>query len=82
MISKTCTWYFLKERSNFESRSVRNLYRTVLDNEESLVHDVDAFLEYVDIANENRRVELFKKWSERVYTPLQVVNPSLLQLFI
>lgn len=61
----------IQERSNFESRSVRNLYRTVLDNEESLVHDVDAFLEYVDIANENRRVELFKKWSERVYTPLQ-----------
>ncbi|CAB4012999.1 Hypothetical predicted protein, partial [Paramuricea clavata] len=61
----------IQESSNFESRSVRNLYRTVLDNEESLVHDVDAFLEYVDIANENRRVELFKKWSERVYTPLQ-----------
>ena len=53
---------------------MRNLYRTVLDNEESLVRDVDAFLDYVDVANENRRAELFKKWSDRVYTPLQVEN--------
>ena len=61
----------IQEKSNIESRSVRNLYRTVLDNEESLVRDVDAFLDYVDVANENRRAELFKKWSDRVYTPLQ-----------
>jgi hypothetical protein len=38
------------------------------------VRDVDAFLEYVDVANENRRAQLFKKWSDRVYTPLQVEN--------
>ena len=63
---------FLQERSNLESRSVRNLYRTVLDNEESLINDVDAFLEDVDVANENRRIQLFKKWSDRVYSPLQV----------
>ncbi|XP_028411644.1 protein FAM228B-like [Dendronephthya gigantea] len=61
----------IQERSSLESRSVRNQYKTVLDNEERLVQDADAFLEYVDVANENRRVELFKKWSERVYTPLQ-----------
>ena len=52
---------------------MRNLYRTVLDNEETLVQDVDAYLEYVDVANENRRAELFKKWSDCVYTPLQVI---------
>ena len=61
----------IQEKSNIESRSVRNLYRTVLDNEESLVRNVDAFLDCADVANENRRAELFKKWSDRVYAPLQ-----------
>ena len=57
---------------------MRNLYRTVLDNEESLARDVDQFLKYVDVAHENRRAELFKKWSDRVYTPLQVKNHHIL----
>ncbi len=59
---------------------MRNLYRTVLDNEESLARDVDQFLKYVDVAHENRRAELFKKWSDRVYTPLQVRNHHIFSL--
>ena len=57
---------------------MRNLYRTVLDNEESLINDVDAFLEDVDVANENRKIQLFKKWSDRVYSPLQVRSCMLI----
>lgn len=61
----------IQERSDFESKSVRNICTAVLDNEDTLVQDIDAFLEYNDISNENRKALLFKKWSERVYTPLK-----------
>ncbi|CAH3161578.1 unnamed protein product [Porites evermanni] len=61
----------IQERTDFESRATKNMYTTLLDNENTFVKDVDRFIDHREALDRRKKQMLFKKWSERVYSPVK-----------
>ncbi|KAJ7385675.1 hypothetical protein OS493_013702 [Desmophyllum pertusum] len=61
----------IQERTDFESRATKNMYTTLLDNENTFVKDVDSFIDHKAALDKRKKQMLFKKWSERVYSPVK-----------
>ncbi|CAH3121639.1 unnamed protein product [Pocillopora meandrina] len=61
----------IQERTDFESRATKNMYTTLLDNENTFVKDVDSFIDHKEALDRRKKQMLFKKWSERVYSPVK-----------
>ncbi|EDO38688.1 predicted protein, partial [Nematostella vectensis] len=61
----------IQERTDFESRATRNMYTTLLENEDSFVKEVDGYLHYKSMLDRRKKQLLHKKWSERVYFPVK-----------
>lgn len=59
----------LQDKHSIEDFESRQLYSTVLRNEENFVHGIDEFLRENDLLNLRRKELLHKEWHENVYTP-------------
>lgn len=59
----------LQDKHSLEDFESRQLYTTVLRNEESFVHGINEFLLENDLLNLRRRELLHKEWHENVYVP-------------
>lgn len=61
----------IQERTDFESRATKNMYTTLLNNENTFVKEVDRFIDDKAALDTQKKKMLFKKWSERVYSPVK-----------
>lgn len=59
----------LQDKHSLEDFESRQLYTTVLRNEENFVHGINEFLVENDLLNLRRRELLHKEWHENVYVP-------------
>ncbi|XP_039263941.2 protein FAM228B-like [Styela clava] len=59
----------IQENHSIESLESRQLYMTVLKNEENFVHGIDEFLQENELLNLRRKELLYKEWHENVYEP-------------
>ncbi|XP_078001478.1 protein FAM228B-like [Glandiceps talaboti] len=61
----------IQEKADPETKETKKMYMSLLDEENGFVKEVDEFVsnkEYLDL---RKKEMLHKKWSERVYDPLQ-----------
>jgi len=61
----------IQERTDFESRATKNMYTTLLNNEDTFVKEVDRFIDDKAALDKQKQQMLFKKWSDRVYSPVK-----------
>ncbi|XP_070567527.1 protein FAM228B-like [Ptychodera flava] len=61
----------IQEKADPESKQTKKMYMSLLDEEEGFVKDVDDFVKNKEYLDLRKKEMLHKKWSERVYEPLQ-----------
>ncbi|XP_002739880.3 protein FAM228B-like [Saccoglossus kowalevskii] len=61
----------IQEKADPERLETKKLYMSLLDEEDGFVKDIDEFVTNKDYLDLRKKEMLHKKWSERVYEPLQ-----------